>query len=226
MTLPSSLGGLPGVGPIEIELDEPVFHSEWEGRTFGIANAVLVKGLFSVDEFRYSMERIPPVAYVNLSYYGRWLSGLERILIEDGILTEEEIDARMREFALDPELPVPRRDEPEFADLVLRIVYEGVSAGRETEAPRRFAVGDRVIARGSGTPGHTRLPAYARGQTGAVVRCYDAFALPDSNALRAGDDPQWCYCLRFEANEIWGDTAEPRAPVFLDVFETYLEPAD
>ena len=36
---------------------------------------MFVKGLFSVDEFRYSIEQIPPVAYVNVGYYGRWLLG-------------------------------------------------------------------------------------------------------------------------------------------------------
>jgi nitrile hydratase len=225
VALPSFLGGLRGLGPIEVEQDEPVFHSEWEGRTFGIANAVLVKGLFSVDEFRSSMEHIPPAAYVHVSYYGRWLSGFERILVEDGVLTEDEIDARMREFALHPEIPVPRREEPEFADLVLDIVHGGTSARREIDAPRRFAPGDGVVARGSDTKSHTRLPAYARGRTGVVVRCHDAFVLPDANALRAGENPEWCYCVRFEADELWGDAAEGAAPVFIDLFESYLEPA-
>jgi nitrile hydratase len=224
VALPSFLGGLRGLGRIEVEPDEPVFHSEWEGRMFGIAQAVNVK--FSVDEFRYAMERMPPVAYVSVSYYGRWLSGLERLLIEEGVLTGEEIDARMREFALHPEMPVPRREEPEVAESLLGSLYEGVSARRELDVPRRFAVGDRVVARGSGTEGHTRLPAYAGGRTGVIVRCHDAFVFPDSNARRAGEDPQWCYCVRFEGDELWGGEAEGRAPVLVDAFEPYLEAAE
>jgi nitrile hydratase len=225
VALPSFLGGLRGVGPIEVEPDEPVFHSVWEGRTFGIAVAI-GKGLFSVDEFRYAMECMPPVGYVSVGYYGRWISGLERILVQNGVLTDDEIDARTREFALHPEAPVPRREEPEFADLLLGVVYGGVSARREIDVSRRFAVGDRVVARGTGADGHTRLPAYARGRTGVVVHCHDAFVFPDSNARRTGEDPQWCYCVRFEAEEIWGAAAEARAPVFLDAWESYLEPAD
>jgi nitrile hydratase beta subunit len=224
VVLPSFLGGLRGLGRIEVEPDEPVFHAEWEGRMLGIAQAVNVK--FSVDEFRYAMERMPAVAYVSVSYYGRWLSGLERILIEEGVLSGEEIDAQMRQFALHPEMPVPRREEPEVADSLLGSMYEGVSARRELDQPRRFAVGDRVVARGSGTDGHTRLPAYARGRSGVVVRCHDAFVFPDSNARRAGEDPQWLYCVRFEGDELWGDNAEAHAPVLLDAFEPYLEPAD
>jgi nitrile hydratase beta subunit len=220
----SGLGGFRGLGPVEVEPDEPVFHSGWEGRTFGIANAMIGKGLFSVDEFRYAQERMHPVAYVSALYYGRWVWGTERILIERGVLSEDEIDARMRELALHPETPTPRREEPEFAEGLLGAFYAGVSRRREIDSPRRFAVGDRVVARGAGAEGHTRLPAYARGRVGTVVRCHDAFVFPDSNADRAGENPQWCYCVHFEADELWGDAGESRASVLVELWESYLEP--
>ena len=73
MPLASDLGGLRGLGSVEVEADEPVFHSDWEGRTFGIANAMIGKGLFSVDEFRHANERMHPVAYLGGSYYDRWI---------------------------------------------------------------------------------------------------------------------------------------------------------
>ena len=31
------MGGMHGLGPIDYEADEPVFHHAWEGRMFGIA---------------------------------------------------------------------------------------------------------------------------------------------------------------------------------------------
>ena len=130
---------------------------------------------------------------MSASYYARWMLAAERFLVEQGVLTDEEIDLRTRELALHPDTPVPRREDPEFADAMLGVVYAGVSPRREIDAPRRFDVGDRVVARGSGTDGHTRLPAYARDRTGVVVRCHDAFVFPDSNARRAGEDPHWCY---------------------------------
>jgi nitrile hydratase len=218
----SDVGGLRGLGPVVVEADEPVFHSDWERRTFGIAQTALA---CSVDEFRHAIERIPPVAYMNASYYALWMLATERLLVEHGVLTDEEIDARTRELALHPDTPVPRREAPELADAALDVVYAGLSPRREIDVPRRFAVGDRVVARGSGTDGHTRLPAYARDRTAIVVRCHDAFVFPDSNARREGEDPHWCYCVRFEAEEIWGAAAESRAPVFLDLWEPYLEPA-
>ena len=115
---------------------------------------------------------------MSASYYARWMLAAERMLVEQGVLTDEEIDLRTRELALHPDTPVPRREDPEFADAMLGVVYAGVSPRREIDAPRRFDVGDRVVARGSGTDGHTRLPAYARDRTGVVVRCDDAFVLP------------------------------------------------
>lgn len=225
MPLASDLGGLRGLGSVEVEVDEPVFHSDWEGRTFGIANAMIGKGLFSVDEFRHANERMHPVAYLGGSYYDRWIWGLEQILVENGVLTEDEIDTRTRDFAQHPDALVPRREEPEFADGLLGAFYAGISPSREIEAPRRFAVGDRVVARGSGTDGHTRLPSYVRGRTGIVARCDDACVFPDTNAHRAGENPQWCYTVRFEAEEIWGAGAESPVPVFVGVWESYLEPA-
>jgi nitrile hydratase len=223
--LASDLGGLRGLGPVEVERGEPVFHSEWERKAFGVTNTTLARGLFSLDELRHAIERMHPLAYLSGSYYARWLWGLERLLVEHGVLSEEELDARVRELALDPGRPAPRRDEPAFADGLLGAVYGGASTRREIDAPRRFAVGDRVVARGSGTDGHTRLPSYVRGRSGVVVRCDDAFVFPDSNARRAGEEPHWCYCVRFEADEVWGPAAEARAPVFVDVWEPYLEPA-
>ncbi len=225
MLVASSLGGLRGLGPVEVEVDEPVFHSDWEGRIFGIANAMIGKGLFSVDEFRFAQERMDPVAYVSARYYDRWLWGTERILVERGVVTEEEVDARMRELALDPETPLPRREQPEFAEGLVGAFSEGVSPRREIDSPRRFAVGDRVRARGAGGEGHTRLPVYARGRVGTVERCHDAFVFPDTNAARAGENPQWCYCVSFEPDELWGDAAESHAPVLVELWESYLEPA-
>jgi nitrile hydratase len=223
--LASDLGGIRGLGPIAVEQDEPVFHSEWERKMYGITMSAMGKGLCSIDEFRHRLESMHPVAYLSASYYARWIWTLERVLADRGLVTEEELDARTRELALAEPAPAPRREEPEFADALLGAVYGGVSSRRDIDTPRRFAVGDRVLARGSGTDGHTRLPAYARGKIGVVVRCDDGFVFPDSNARRAGEEPSWCYCVRFEAGDVWGDAAEPRAPVFLDLWEPYLEPA-
>ena len=44
------------------------------------------------------MEDMPADEYLALSYYERWVNGTEALLIEKGILTEEEIDRKMAEL--------------------------------------------------------------------------------------------------------------------------------
>jgi hypothetical protein len=91
-------GGWPDVGPItkaEHEL------SMWEKQT----DALLVllsspaKQIIRVDELRRAIEKLPQDAYEKLSYYERWMSAIETLLIEKGLLTKEEIDRKSEEFA-------------------------------------------------------------------------------------------------------------------------------
>jgi hypothetical protein len=73
--------------------------------------------------------------------------------------------------------------------------------------------------------GHTRLPRYARGKLGQIERCHGAHVFPDTNAHGLGEQPQPLYTVRFAARELWGDAAEGRQSVSLDLWESYLEPA-
>jgi nitrile hydratase len=47
----------------------------------------------------------------------------------------------------------------------------------------------------------------------------------DSSAHRLGDAPEHLYSVRFAGDELWGASAEPRAVVYLDLWESYLDPA-
>jgi nitrile hydratase beta subunit len=93
------LGGMHGLGPIEAETDEPVFHAEWERRCFAITVAAGFLGQWNIDMSRYARERMHPADYLRTSYYEHWLHGLQTLLVEKGLLSEEEIAARMRELA-------------------------------------------------------------------------------------------------------------------------------
>ena len=95
---------------------------------------------------------------------------------------------------------------------------------RETGARPRFAPGDPVITRTIHPRGHTRLPRYARGKRGVIHRLHGVHVFPDSNAHGLGEQPQPLYSVRFEARELWGDTAEPNQWVHIDLWESYLEP--
>src|SRR5215470_5195976 len=89
-------GGWPDAGPInKAEHDLTM----WEKRT----DALLVllssppKHLIRVDELRRAIESLPPEAYEKMSYYERWISSIETLLIEKGVLTKEEIDRKAEE---------------------------------------------------------------------------------------------------------------------------------
>ena len=93
------MGGMHGMGPIVREENEPVFHAEWERRIFALVLAMGSWGRWNIDMNRHSRERIPSARYLESSYYGRWLYGLETLLVEEGFLTREEIGRRMSELA-------------------------------------------------------------------------------------------------------------------------------
>jgi nitrile hydratase len=52
-----------------------------------------------------------------------------------------------------------------------------------------------------------------------------AWVFPDASAHGRGECPEHAYAVRFEADELWGDAAEPGTCVYLDLFESYLDPA-
>src|SRR5438105_1233744 len=80
-----------GFGPIEREINEPVFHSEWEARLFATRFALVRAGHWNVDEFRRAIEQMPPASYLAATYYERWLYGLESLLVEKRIASAEEL---------------------------------------------------------------------------------------------------------------------------------------
>jgi nitrile hydratase subunit beta len=203
------MGGMHGFGPVTPERDEPVFHAEWEGRVLAMDLAMRATGEWGVDEARFAREREPPARYLAESYYERWLGGLERLLVERGLVSEEELMAG-------------RSVTPGKA---LAGKLSGAGSRREPSRPARFAAGDRVRAGNIHPVGHTRLPRYVRGHVGTVTRLHGCHVFPDASAHGLGDDPQWLYVVAFDAAELWGADAQSGSTVSVDAFEPYLEPA-
>jgi hypothetical protein len=81
----NDVGGMHGFGPIERERDEPPFHAEWEARVFALNRVLLARGIYNLDEFRAAVESLEPAHYFALSYYERWLAGIEALLAARGI---------------------------------------------------------------------------------------------------------------------------------------------
>jgi nitrile hydratase len=219
------MGGMHGFGPIEPERNGEAFHAAWEKRVAALNGAIGVHGLWNIDQFRHGIERMDPALYLRAGYYERWLASIETNLIERGVLTREEIDARTEGFQVDPAAAMPRREDPALAKLVVDQRLATGRAPRREGATPRFKPGDAVVTRNMHPRGHTRLPRYARGKRGVVDRFHGVDTLPDKSAHGLGPSPEPLYSVRFDAGELWGGSAAGRQRVYIDLWESYLEEA-
>ena len=76
---------------------ELVFAAPWEGRAFGIAVALNESGAYEWGDFQRRLaEEIAAAPPDNdgAVYYERWLASLEGLLLDAGMVTREELDAR------------------------------------------------------------------------------------------------------------------------------------
>jgi nitrile hydratase beta subunit len=212
------MGGMHGMGPIERERDEPVFHAEWERRAFAVTLAMGFHGRWTLDRSRYERENRHPLDYLSSSYYELWLKALESLLLEHGFLRADEIEAGR---ALAPPPPTGTPADPATVAAALR---RGATARLPDEVPPRFKCGDVVRVRDMTTTGHTRAPRYCRGRSGVIERDHGVFSFPDTLAAGLGKKPQHLYNVRFDATSLWGDAASPRDSVRIDLWDDYLEP--
>ena len=211
------LGGMQGFGFIEREENEPVFHERWEGRVRAMMTAGLRRGLYNLDEFRWALERMDPARYLAASYYEKWLAAIERLYIEKGVITPEEMEGRLRGAR-----PLPSAEgKPPEAHRTLNPAPS--EPPRRLHDPPRFISGDPVVVKNIHPRSHTRLPRYVRGKRGTVHRLHGAYVFPDQNAMGLGQNLAYVYSVRFEAWELWGKDAPARDRVYIDLWEQYLE---
>lgn len=212
------MGGMHGMGPIEIEKDEPVFHHAWEGRVFVLHRAMSPWRKWNIDRGRFEIEMFPPAEYLRMSYYEKWFTRISRLLVKTGVVTQAEVDSGK-----------PEPGSPKFTPA---LTVEGVpSVALNRNLPSNvdptikalFQVGDRVRARNINPTGHTRLPRYARGKVGEIDRDHGVHPFPDTRAHGLGEKRQHVYSVKFTARELWGDEASPRDSVYIDLWDDYLE---
>lgn len=219
------MGGMHGFGPVKREENEPVFHEEWEGRLFALSVSGMVPLYMSTDGARYGGERLDPAVYLGSGYYERWLRRMELRLVELGILTQQELDARVQHYQEHPDAEVPRREDPAIVEKVVERVRNRVPPAAKNGAPPRFHTGDTIRTRNQHPMGHFRLPRYARDRLGTVSQFYGYHDLAD--ALAEGERrPEALYSVRFDASELWGESADGKGCVFLDLWDSYLDPVN
>jgi nitrile hydratase subunit beta len=208
------MGGMHGFGPVEPEPNEPVFHADWEGRVYALQRAMGATGLWTIDGGRASLENLPPLAYLEASYYKRWFLGLERRVMAHGLVGEDEIAAGC---ALRPGIRLNRKLTADDAKTMSFAHFD-----RPAPGPARFAAGDRVRTKNIHPATHTRLPRYARGKIGTVEAVRGCHVFPDTAAIGAGENPQWLYTVVFAGGELWGEEADPSIKLSIEAFEPYL----
>ncbi len=213
------MGGTHGLGAIDAPVDEPLFHAPWEARVLALTLAVGAWGRWTLDASRHQRELIPGPAYLAMSYYEKWLTGLTALMASRGLITAAELASGQ------PAPGAPKASPPLTADKVAASLARGGPAMRDVAAPQRFSAGDRVRTRNINPAGHTRLPRYARGREGVIERDHGVHVLPDTNAHDQGECPERLYGVRFTARDLWGETARSGDSLHLDLWDRYLDPA-
>ena len=176
------MGGMHGLGPVIPEPEGEVFHEAWEGRVHALTLASPTRG--NIDAGRHRLELLPAADYLRMSYYEKWLTRLEMLLVENGFVTADELASA----TADPTAPKATPVRP--ANTVEAALTAPYSYIRQAGAPA-FAVGDRVRAKTRGTStasasrrgtcgGRTRGPATASASTcgSLTLSAPDVLALP------------------------------------------------
>jgi nitrile hydratase len=211
------MGGMHGMGPIEYDKDEPVFHEPWEGRAWALVRTMGRWGRPRTRNFRYELELIPAADYLRMSYYERFISLMIERLLRANLVTRAELESG-----------TPEPGSPKPAPPPAQAGRGGAAAARvDAHVKPRFKVGQQVRARTINPLGHTRLPRYARGRRGTIARDHGQFAFQDTDV---NGDPlsqtlQHVYTVRFAARELWGQQAGPRDGVCVDLWDDHLERA-
>lgn len=132
---------------------------------------------------------------INRDYAKLWLAACEKLLLEKGLLTRSELDARLAELRAE--------------------------AGPGDE----FNAGDRVVVRDVEPVGSAHLPLFVRGKAGIVERRLPDMALHDAPGAAEEGAGQAVYSVRFAARALWGADAPPKDSVTFSIWRGYLQPA-
>ena len=208
------LGGKEGFGPIPIGDDTPFAH-DWERRMWAMSRAGILPPGTTIDWFRHGVELLMPKDYMTYAYFNKWCTNHFMLQIDAGLT---EVDEILSGHARNPGPPAPVLD----LEAVLETNRKAnTDFSTDPPAPPRFAVGDQVTTRSRMHSGHTRLPAYARAATGTVITHHGAHLLADKGAqgIHVGEH---LYTVSFSAPELWGDAANARDTVTLDLWESYF----
>ena len=224
MTRIHDMGGRFGDGPVTPEPEDVKFHADWHPRALALTLASGTLGLWNIDVSRHARESLAPKDYAGFVYYEKWLAALADLLVDTGAVSREELASGRGQGQS------PLAEKALKAEAVAAVLAKGGPADRASNVAPRFGVGDAVRLRAQPENvtvpgGHTRLPAYASGAQGRILRMHGSHVLPDSNAHGLGEAPEPLYAVSLRAADIWAHPEHPKDEVILDLWDSYLEPA-
>jgi nitrile hydratase subunit beta len=218
------IGGRQGFGPVrwQEDHDEKAFHEEWQARAWAMCMCMFAgwrskPEVWTLDWFRHVRERIDPIDYLTRNYYDQFAQSLAAILIDNGTIRLEEL--------------VPGSATSETSAIADKGTRKSGSEGEISATDKEFtggepafSVGQRVRTKMSIAAFHTRLPAYVRGRIGVIEDYHGFQPLADASA-RGVIKQEPLYTIAFEAASLWPEAQAHRERVFVDAWESYLEPA-
>lgn len=209
-----------GFGPIPVKSGDKGFTElqDWEKRMWGLARSGIAQGV-TIDWFRHGLERMVPSDYLSFGYFNKWCANYFMLMVDHGSISMDDVK---RGHLLEP---WPAAEAKTGADIVALNAKGDISFLVEGAAAPAYSVGDRVrTLRTPPKAAHTRLPRYARDVEGQIIAYHGAHAQPELGAqgLKGGEA---LYTVVFSARALWGEEADPRDDVTLDLWESYLVPA-
>lgn len=161
--------------------------------------------LLTTDELRRGVENLEPKAYSTWEYYEKWSASMAQILLERGVITQDELDQELLGNSSVTPPVSDRNGEPSFQ------------------------VGDVVQVKSEDTrvrwrKPHLRCPGYVFNCVGVIEKYIGSFDDPFLLAFRGHGPQQHLYCVSFYLKDLWpeGCNESSNDKVTLDVYEGWL----
>jgi len=208
---PHDYGGKDGYGPIDTTA--PPFREAWEERQWALSKNVPIPG-GTIDWWRHGIENMDPATYATQPYFAKWCLNEIAHRIDQGLFTMQEVLSGIPETVQSP--PAKPLD---MTETLARLRANNTNFRVEMEQDPAFAIGQTIRTLNHPVPGHTRLPAYARGHIGKIIAHHGGHLYADAGA-EGEHRGEHLYTVEFTAAELWG--SDDPDTVCLDLWEPYL----
>jgi hypothetical protein len=88
------LGGIEPMASAAIDREEHAL-TQFDKNVDALMYLLSARRLIRVDELRRTIESFTPLQYAQLTYYEKWLQAMTNLMVEKGVLTREEIEAKV-----------------------------------------------------------------------------------------------------------------------------------